>query len=80
MCVWPFIDSAPGGHTDLRPVSVEPVWHGGGHRLKFSLEKWPVAELLIKKASLPMLFYGKFDIYLIISSISKLFCDFVYNY
>jgi hypothetical protein len=32
--VWPLIDSAPGGHTDLRSVSLEPVGQGGGHRIK----------------------------------------------
>jgi len=25
----------PGGHTDMRPVSLEPVWPGGVHQGKF---------------------------------------------
>ncbi len=32
--VWPTIDSVLGGHTDMRPVSLEPVWQGGEHRIK----------------------------------------------
>jgi hypothetical protein len=57
--VWPLIDSAPGGHTDLRSVSLEPVGQGGGHRIKNFFEKWPVAKLLIKIDTPPMLFYVK---------------------
>jgi hypothetical protein len=34
LCAWPFIDSAPGHHTNMRLVSLEPVWQGGGHRIK----------------------------------------------
>jgi hypothetical protein len=34
VCVWPFIDSAPGHRTDMRLVSLEPVWQGGGHMIK----------------------------------------------
>jgi hypothetical protein len=49
MCVWHFIDSAPGHNTDLKPVSSEPVWHGGGHRVKNFCEKWPVAKLPLEK-------------------------------
>ncbi len=56
--MWPFIDSAPEHHTDLRPVSLEPVWHGGRQRLKKFFEKWPVAKLPLKKAAPSMLFYG----------------------
>ncbi len=59
LCVWSFIDSAPGHDIDLRPVSLEPVWHGGGHRLKIFSEKWPVAKLPIKIDKSPMLSYGK---------------------
>jgi hypothetical protein len=33
--VWPFIDSAPEHHTELRLASLEPVWHEEGHRLNF---------------------------------------------
>ncbi len=43
------IDSAPGSATDLRPVSLEPVWPEGVQREKFFHEKWPVAELPKKK-------------------------------
>ncbi len=45
LCVWLFIDSAPGGHTDLRPVLLEPVWPGGVQPGKNSIQKWSVAEL-----------------------------------
>ncbi len=47
--VWPLIDSASGGHTGLRSVSLEPVGQGGEHRIKEFFEKWPVAKLSIKK-------------------------------
>jgi hypothetical protein len=57
--MWPFVDSALEHHTDLRPVSIEPVGHWGGHRLKSFFEKWPVAKLPLKKCAPPMLFYGK---------------------
>jgi hypothetical protein len=30
LCVRPAIDSAPGGHTDIRPVSSEPASPGEG--------------------------------------------------
>jgi hypothetical protein len=45
LCVWPIIDSAPGGHTDLRPMSLEPVWPGGVQPGKNFIWKWTVAEL-----------------------------------
>ncbi len=57
--MWPFIDSAPGQSIDLKPVSIEPVWHRGGLRLKFFSEKWPVAKLSIKIDKSLMLSYGK---------------------
>jgi hypothetical protein len=34
LCMWPFIDSAPGHHTDMRLISLEAVWQGRGHRIK----------------------------------------------
>jgi hypothetical protein len=36
LSVRPAIDSAPGHHTDLRPVSLEPVWPEEVRRKKFS--------------------------------------------
>ncbi len=61
MCVivLPFRDSSTGHHTDMRPVSLEPVGHGGGHRIKKIFEKWPVAKLPIKKVRPSKLFKGK---------------------
>ncbi len=58
-CVWPAVDSAPRGHTDLRPVSLESIWPEGLQDGQIFFEKLPVAELLKKKFTLPMLFYGK---------------------
>jgi hypothetical protein len=49
MCVWPAIDSAPGGHRDLSPVSLDPVWPEGVPLRKNFHKKWTVAELLKKK-------------------------------
>ncbi len=46
--MWPFTDSAPEHHIDLRTVSLEPG-HGEGHKLKIFFEKWLVAKLPIKK-------------------------------
>jgi hypothetical protein len=54
--VWPAIDLAPGGHTDMRPVSLEPVWPGGVPLGEIFFEKWPVAELPKKKVTPLMLF------------------------
>ncbi len=62
VCVWPAIDSAPGHHTDMRPVSLEPVWPEGVSSEKIFLEKWPVAKLSNKNVMSLMLFYGKFYI------------------
>ncbi len=45
LCVWPFIDSAPGHHTDMRPVSLEPARPEGAPLGKTFAEKWPVAKL-----------------------------------
>ncbi len=59
MCVWPVIDSAPGGHTDMRPVSLKLVWPGGMPSGEIFFEKWPVAELPKKKFTSLMLFYGE---------------------
>ncbi len=43
LCIWPAIASAPGGHTNLRPVSLEPVWPEGCHQGKNFLksDQWP---------------------------------------
>jgi hypothetical protein len=58
VCVKPAIDSAPGGHTDMRPVSLEPVWPGEVPSGEIFFKKWPVAELPKKKVKPLMLFYG----------------------
>ncbi len=39
MCVWPAIDSASGGHTYIRPVSLEPVGPKGVQCEKILPEK-----------------------------------------
>ncbi len=49
VCIWPAIDSVPGGHTDMRPVSLEPVEPEGVQCEKNFPEKWPVAKLPNKK-------------------------------
>ncbi len=51
------IDSAPGYHTDVRPVSLDPVWPEKGTQGKNFLEKWPVAKLSIKKRYATNVFY-----------------------
>jgi hypothetical protein len=45
VCVWQAIDLAPGHHTDVRPVLLEPVGPEGVQREKNFYEKWPVAKL-----------------------------------
>ncbi len=55
MFVWPAIDSAPGGHTDMRPVSLEPVWLEEIPMGKRFPEKLLAAKLL-KTVTPPMLF------------------------
>jgi hypothetical protein len=47
--VLPFIDSASRHHTDMRPVSLEPVGQGGGNRIKKVFENWLFSNLPIKK-------------------------------
>ncbi len=59
LCVWPAIDSAPGGYRDLSPVSLDPVWPEGVPLRKNFHKKWTVAELLKKKVTPLMLFYGE---------------------
>ncbi len=54
--MWPFIDSAPVGHKDMKPVSLEQVWLGKGHRIKIFEEKRPFAGLSKKKDTPLMLF------------------------
>jgi hypothetical protein len=39
LCVWPAIDSAPGHHTDMKSVSLEPVEPEGVQREKS--DQWP---------------------------------------
>jgi hypothetical protein len=65
-CVWPAIDSVPGGHVDMRPVSLEPVGPEGVQREKNFPEKWPVAKLPNKNIMPIMLFNGKIYIYIYI--------------
>jgi hypothetical protein len=45
LSVWTFIGSVPGPDTVMRPVSLEPVWPGGGPLRNNFPEKWPVAKL-----------------------------------
>jgi hypothetical protein len=45
LSVWTFIGSVPGPDTVMRPVSLEPVWPGGGPLRDNFPEKWPVAKL-----------------------------------
>jgi hypothetical protein len=53
------MDTASGGHTDMRSVSLEPVELEAVQREKNFHEKWPMAEFPKKKFT-PILFYGKF--------------------
>ncbi len=45
MSVWPFIGSAPGPDTDIRPVSLEPTWPEEGPLGNYFPDNWPVAKL-----------------------------------
>jgi hypothetical protein len=61
------IDSAPGYHryhTNMRPVSLNPVWPERWTYEKNFLEKWPVAEIPKKEFSPLMLFNGKILLYI----------------
>ncbi len=60
VCVWPAIDSAPGHHTDTRPVSLEPVGLESVQREKFLPSKWPLAKLSNENVLPLMLLNGKF--------------------
>jgi hypothetical protein len=66
VCVWQAIDSVPGGHTDIRPVSLEPVGPEGVQREKIFPEKWPVVKLPNKYLMPLLLFYGKIFSYIYI--------------
>ena len=59
MFVWQAIDSAPGGHTDMRPVSLEPVWLEEVPLGEKFPENWWAAKLL-KTATPPMIFLWNF--------------------
>jgi hypothetical protein len=58
-CVWPTIGSAPGGHTDIRPVSLEAVWPEWVPSVEISFKKWTLAELAKRKITQTMLSNGK---------------------
>jgi hypothetical protein len=58
-------DSAPGGHTDMRLVSLEPVGPERGTESENLLKKWTDVKLPKKVAS-PMLLYGKIERYLFV--------------
>jgi hypothetical protein len=54
--------------TDMRTVSLEPVWPQTVPLEKFFAEKWSVAELSKRKATQPMLFYWKnFNVFVFMS-------------
>ncbi len=69
--VWPAIDSAPGGHTDMRPLSLEPLSLKEVPSGEKFPEKWSVAKLL-KTATPPMLFLWHFEIQLFLQIFLKL--------
>ncbi len=53
--MWPFIGSTPGGHTDLRPISSEPVWPKGVQQKKFA-KKAASDQIIEQNVTLLMLF------------------------
>jgi hypothetical protein len=71
--VWPFIDSTPGGHTDLRPVSSEPVWPKGVHRKKISL-KATSGQITEQNVTPLMLFYGKISLHIFAVLFERVHC------
>jgi hypothetical protein len=62
--LWPAIDSAPGGHTDMRPVSLKPEWPGEGTQGKKFCERWPVAKWPQKHYAINAFLMAKFLLYI----------------
>ncbi len=58
-CVWHCIGSAPGHHTNLRPVLLEPSGPEPAILKKNFASKWPVAKLQNNNFMPLMLFYGQ---------------------